>query len=81
MAGHLASAVGTPCVVIGNGISHPSHWRPRGEAVAVVRKDVPCAPCHRGGGCATMECVRGVTVDAVEEAARGMLARPAVRSA
>jgi ADP-heptose:LPS heptosyltransferase len=64
LAGHVAAAVGTPCVVIGNGINHPAHWRPLGVS-RVLLHPVPCAPCYRPSGCATMDCVRGISVDQV----------------
>lgn len=63
VAGHIAAAVGTPCVVIGNGITHPAHWKPRSPHSRVLLQPVACAPCYRPRGCAGMECVRHVSVD------------------
>ena len=62
VAGHVAAAVGTPCVVIAPGTANRYHWRPRAENCAVVVRPVPCSPCYRQYGCDGMECVRMVTV-------------------
>jgi ADP-heptose:LPS heptosyltransferase len=43
---HLASAVGTPAVVLFSGTNRPRQWRPWGRRVAVVRHPVVCSPCH-----------------------------------
>ena len=45
---HLAAAVGTPTVVL-FGPTRASRWAPRGEAVAVVARPPPCAPCSDYG--------------------------------
>jgi ADP-heptose:LPS heptosyltransferase len=46
--GHIAAAVGTPCVIIfGPGL--PSVWAPLGERSHIVRKDMPCVPCGLKG--------------------------------
>jgi lipopolysaccharide heptosyltransferase II len=43
---HIASAVGTPAVVI-FGSSNIAHWRPWNSAPAeVVFEEMPCQPCH-----------------------------------
>ncbi len=65
VVGHVAAAVGTPCVVVCGGVVNPAHWRPWGEQVRVLTHAVACAPCYRKGGCAGMECVRHVGVDSV----------------
>jgi ADP-heptose:LPS heptosyltransferase len=43
---HLAGAVGTPIVAV-FGPSDPRRYAPRGPHDAVVRIDLPCAPCNR----------------------------------
>ncbi|MDA7979283.1 MAG: glycosyltransferase family 9 protein [Pirellulales bacterium] len=43
---HLASACGTPVVVLYSGTNHPEQWRPWGDQVSVVKHPVACAPCH-----------------------------------
>jgi lipopolysaccharide heptosyltransferase II len=64
---HIATAVGTPSVVI-FGSSNRAHWRPwnRGRA-EVVFEEMPCQPCH-GYFCekfAQPECILRVPVNRV----------------
>ncbi|HSQ30257.1 MAG TPA: glycosyltransferase family 9 protein [Gemmatimonadaceae bacterium] len=73
VAAHLAAAHDVPCIAIMAAMSDPAHWRPLGSRVRVLTNAVPCAPCFRSKGCATMSCVRGVSVDAVEGAAVALL--------
>jgi ADP-heptose:LPS heptosyltransferase len=73
VAGHVAAAVGTPCVVIDNGMKNPYHWRPMSQRCKVLVHKVPCLPCYRTRGCRAMHCVRKVAVDAVYRAARELL--------
>jgi ADP-heptose:LPS heptosyltransferase len=73
VAGHVAAAVGTPCVVVYSGITNPAHWGPRGNVCTVLSHPVPCAPCYRSRGCVGMECVRRVSVDEVHAAVRRLL--------
>lgn len=73
MAVHLAAAADVPCIAIMAAMSDPSHWRPLGSHSHVLMSDVPCAPCFRSKGCATMQCVRGVTVESVESLAVALL--------
>ncbi len=67
---HIASAVGTPSVVI-FGSSNRAHWRPWNSAAAeVVFEDMPCQPCH-GYFCekfAQPECILRVPVTRVADA-------------
>jgi len=73
MAGHLAAALDTPCVVISNGINPPALWQPRTKACRVLLHPVPCAPCFKPHGCATMACVRQIRVDQVWTAIKELL--------
>ncbi len=73
--GHLASAVGTPAVVL-SGPSDPRIWRPYGEIHRVVRD-----PEERCGGCKQPHCplrehlcMDGIAVEAVLRAAEEALA-------
>ncbi len=66
---HLASAVGTPCVVL-FGPSDPAKWGP-GEQGRVVRHPVPCGPCAIFGynkPCRIHACMEGIAVESVLEA-------------
>lgn len=68
IAGHLAAALGTPCVVVSTGITGPTLWRPVGPSVRVLRHPVGCMPCWRSRGCTDMACVRQVSVAEVAAA-------------
>ena len=72
VAGHIAGAVGTPCAVITTG-QNPYLWHPLGQAHRVLTHPVPCLPCHRGLGCAGMECIREVDAGRVYAAGRALL--------
>lgn len=61
MAGHVAAAVGTPCVVVYSGIGGVAQWRPDSDNCIVLTHHVPCAPCHLPQGCGEMTCLRTVT--------------------
>lgn len=73
LAVHLAAAHAVPCIAIMASMSDPSHWRPLGPRIRVLTHDVPCAPCFRSAGCATMRCVRGVTAETVDSVALELL--------
>jgi len=72
VAGHIAGAAGTPCAVITTGQS-PYLWHPLGHRHQVLTYPVPCAPCHRGLGCAGMECIRALEVERVYQAGLALL--------
>lgn len=77
VAGHLAAASGTPCVVVMAGMSNPAHWRPLGPWSRVVTRAVPCAPCYRSRGCGSMACIREVEVEEVLDAVHALLGEAA----
>lgn len=58
VAAHIASAVGTPAVVTGHGMTNLHLWRPTSPRATVLMHAVPCAPCYRNAGCASMSCLR-----------------------
>lgn len=60
MAGHVASAVGTRCVVVYTGAAGVARWRPEGNDSIVFTNHVPCAPCSKSNGCKEMACLRGI---------------------
>lgn len=65
---HLAAAVRTPAVVLYSGINPLSEWHPLADPaipMQLLTHDVACAPCFRRDGCATMSCIRDVSVDDV----------------
>jgi ADP-heptose:LPS heptosyltransferase len=75
---HLSEAVGTPVVAI-FGPSDPTRYGPRLPSSRTVRVDLPCSPCNRirrpPERCVghTPDCLAGVDVDAVADAARQVL--------
>ena len=60
MAGHVAAAVGTRCVVAYTGIGGVACWRPESKLATVFTEHVPCAPCKNIHGCKEMTCLRKV---------------------
>jgi ADP-heptose:LPS heptosyltransferase len=68
VTGHVGGALGTPTIVVSPGIDKEGWWKPVGERVVVVSQRVPCAPCHRSRGCATMDCIRQVKAARVWQA-------------
>ncbi len=79
VAGHVAAATQTPCVVLTAG-RWPYLWRPLGPQSRVLTHEVPCAPCHRNNGCGGMECLRELSVAEVFRAAAPFLAAPPAKT-
>jgi ADP-heptose:LPS heptosyltransferase len=75
---HLAAAVGTPCVAVFSSRDWPGAWHPYGSGHQVFRTEIDCDGCLLLD-CVErrMECIRAVSADAVLEACREMLLRPA----
>jgi ADP-heptose:LPS heptosyltransferase len=63
MAGHVAGALETKCVVVSAGSAGVARWRPEGKDSIVFTNHVPCAPCLRSMGCASMTCIQGLSPD------------------
>jgi heptosyltransferase-2 len=75
---HAAAALGRPGVAI-FGSTSVRHTGPVGNGMRVVQRPLPCAPCfQRSCPLGHLECLRGLSVDVVAEAAhqalRGRLA-------
>ncbi len=68
LAGHLAAALDTPSVLLYTGINDHAHWGPMSTRATILTEKVPCAPCHWGPGCATMDCIRKVSAAQVLQA-------------
>ncbi len=64
---HIATAMGTPVVAL-FGPKEVRWFGPRGEGHVVLYHDVPCRPCLRRR-CASAQCVLGLTVATVLDAA------------
>jgi len=72
---HLASAAGTPAVII-FGSSSSVHWRPWRVEHRVVQNDFPCNPC-KGDRCYAFDeprCILSVTFEQVRDACETLLA-------
>jgi heptosyltransferase-3 len=71
---HLAAAVGVPTGVI-FGPTDPRRWAPRGPDVAIIRREIPCAPCGLDAmrTCQQRSCLREVMVEEVLNTARSLL--------
>ncbi len=63
---HLAAALSIPTVAV-FGPTDPKVWSPRGEKIAVVRREIPCSPCtqERFFQCQHFECLKAVDLSDV----------------
>ncbi len=61
MAGHVAAAVGTRCVVAYTGMAGVVRWRPESDLCTVFTNHLPCSPCLMVNGCKDMTCLRGIS--------------------
>jgi ADP-heptose:LPS heptosyltransferase len=70
---HLAASLGLTTVAV-FGPTDPGLWAPRSERAVVVRRPIPCSPCpqERFFQCHRVDCLRGVEVDDVLKAIRGL---------
>lgn len=64
---HLAASFGTPVVSIWCGINDSVQWRPIGESLSIVKKEMPCSPCFRKKGCPSMGCMDISAEDCMKE--------------
>jgi len=71
--GHIAAATETPSVLLYCGINPLEHWSPKSPLAKVIMNTQPCYPCYMMNGCATMDCIRSVTVQQVLEAIQSQL--------
>jgi len=61
---HIAAVVGVPTIVLFSAANNWRRWRPYGDNVAVLYKNVPCKGCEKSV-CDSMECMNLITVDEV----------------
>lgn len=64
---HLAASFSTPTVVVWCGINDSNQWRPIGENVRVIKRDIDCSPCFRKNGCPAMDCMSISAQDVAKE--------------
>ncbi|MEO5368162.1 MAG: glycosyltransferase family 9 protein [Magnetococcus sp. WYHC-3] len=75
LAGHLGAALDTPSVILWSGTSNIYQWHPNGRRLHVLQMELPCKPCFRAAGCATMECMM-FTVESVYQVCCDRLSNP-----
>lgn len=63
---HLAAATQTPVIAL-FGPTAPWRTGPYGDGHSIIRRNLPCSPCFQKA-CATMECMKTITVDEVQRA-------------
>jgi len=66
---HIASALGVPVVVVWSGANDHKQWRPTGEKVSLVTKEMPCSPCEKKF-CKDNACINEISVEEVVNAVR-----------
>jgi len=78
---HLAASVGVPCVIAFSARGLRGVWFPAGEGHEIVYHQPECAGCGLET-CIVMErkCLRSISVDEMEQAARRVLPRRAVQA-
>ncbi len=73
---HLAASAATASVILFSGTNRPRQWRPWSRRTLVLRKKVPCRPCHhKACPLADHPCMTGLDPDRVHRAARRWWAR------
>jgi len=73
---HLAASAGALSVILFSGTNNPRQWRPWSSRSLVLRKRVPCRPCHQKTcPLADHPCMTGLEPSRVYAAARRWLAR------
>jgi heptosyltransferase-3 len=63
---HMAAALKTPVIAL-FGPSGEHNWAPWGDGHTVIKKDMPCRPCGRGGcyDSKRSECLEAITIEDV----------------
>lgn len=67
---HISASFGTPVVAVWCGINDDAQWRPLGDSVSVIKKELPCSPCGRKNGCQGMNCMDISAEDCMKEVRR-----------
>lgn len=74
VVGHVCAALNKPFIGIYSGIGVVRRWAPVGADVTILTKAMPCSPCHTRP-CAERECITGVSVQDVIDAANRHLSQ------
>ena len=73
---HLAASASTASVILFSGTNRPGQWRPWSRRALILRRKVPCRPCHhKTCPLADHPCMTGLDPDRVYRAARRWWAR------
>ena len=73
---HLAASAGTLSVILFSGTNQPRQWRPWSRHSLILRRRVPCQPCHQKScPLADHPCMTGLAPDRVYRAALRWWAR------
>jgi heptosyltransferase-2 len=73
---HIAASASTAAVILFSGTNRPRQWRPWSRRTLILRKRVPCRPCHhKACPLADHPCMVGLEPDRVHQAARRWWAR------
>jgi ADP-heptose:LPS heptosyltransferase len=73
---HLAASASIASVILFSGTNRPGQWRPWSRRALVLRRKVPCRPCHhKSCPLADHPCMAGLEPDRVYRAARRWWAR------
>ena len=73
---HIAASAALASVILFSGTNRPRQWRPWSRRTLILRKRVPCRPCHHKA-CPLIDhpCMSGIDPDRVHRAARRWWAR------
>ena len=69
---HIAAALGTPVIVIFSAVNNPVQWKPFGDNVICITKDLPCRFCEKFE-CEDAKCMHMISVDEVYSKAKEIL--------
>ena len=73
---HIAASASTASIILFSGTNRPGQWRPWSRRTLVLRRKVPCRPCHhKVCPLADHPCMTGLDPDRVYHAARRWWAR------
>ena len=73
---HIAASASTASIILFSGTNRPGQWRPWSRRSLVLRRKVPCRPCHlKACPLADHPCMTGLDPDRVYHAARRWWAR------
>lgn len=70
---HMAAAMEAPTVAIYSGFTDTRRWRPYGERVAIIKKELDCTAACRPDDCRDFMCLQKITADEVLKAVAAVL--------